>query len=255
MDTDQFYIQGRKDFPVTGRSILIFSLLVLCLCACEGEAEREKGNGIIVSENRSVRSFNAIASNGNFEIILQEASQPGVQVIGDENLMPFIDIDVDDRTLTLNSSRPITSDEGIKIYVSYKNLNRIDIGGANKVTAENPVRERSLDIEISGASMVDLNLDVRNLDMNLSGAGFVTLSGRARNQNIEMSGVGNLEASELISERCRIAISGLGGAEVHVTESLEADVSGVGGVEYAGNPAEVQSNVSGLGKVHAAGRE
>ena len=34
-----------------------------------------------------------------------------------------------------------------------------------------------------------------------------------------------------------------------MTETLDATISGVGGINYSGNPANVITNVSGIGKI------
>jgi len=45
-----------------------------------------------------------------------------------------------------------------------------------------------------------------------------------------------------------VRLSGLGSAEVNVTDELDASVSGVGSVEYHGRP-NLRRHVSGLGDV------
>ena len=67
-----------------------------------------------------------------------------------------------------------------------------------------------------------------------------------------MSGAGGYNAANLRSHSCTISISGVGGAKVFADQTLNAQVSGVGGVEYYGNPSDVQTEVSGLGSIDAA---
>ncbi len=102
---------------------------------------------------------------------------------------------------------------------------------------------------MSGAGEVEMDVDLGRIELDISGAGAVELSGTADEQDISMSGAGGYDGSDLISRICKISISGVGGAEVFVTEDLEATVSGIGGVSYSGNPANVHSDISGLGSV------
>jgi len=69
-----------------------------------------------------------------------------------------------------------------------------------------------------------------------------------------MSGAGKLQAFKLDTKFCRIDISGIGGAEVFVTEELDVQVSGIGGVTYIGDPPRVRRDVSGLGKIRSGSK-
>ena len=106
-----------------------------------------------------------------------------------------------------------------------------------------------LKIVMSGAGAIELDLDIQALDLFLSGAGAVDLRGSVEEQTIKMSGAGGLNAYDLNSQHCKINISGVGGAKVFVTETLDATISGVGGISYSGNPENVVTNISGIGKI------
>ena len=67
---------------------------------------------------------------------------------------------------------------------------------------------------------------------------------------VSLAGAGLIDAEALRARSVRASCSGAGSISVYATESLDATVSGVGVVNYAGNPATVNRNVSGLGKVN-----
>ncbi|MBM3706115.1 MAG: DUF2807 domain-containing protein, partial [Actinobacteria bacterium] len=84
------------------------------------------------------------------------------------------------------------------------------------------------------------------LEVLISGAGKVDLEGQVNTQEINISGLGVYNAEELASVDCLINISGAGKAVVNVTQTLDVRLSGLGNVEYTGNPA-VTENISGAG--------
>ena len=43
--------------------------------------------------------------------------------------------------------------------------------------------------------------------------------------------------------------NGAGSISVYASERLDASVSGIGSIDYSGNPATVNRSVSGLGKI------
>jgi hypothetical protein len=49
-----------------------------------------------------------------------------------------------------------------------------------------------------------------------------------------------------------VDLSGLGGAEVMATEKLKATITGVGGIVYAGNPKNIEKQITGFGKIKRA---
>jgi len=76
-----------------------------------------------------------------------------------------------------------------------------------------------------------------------------TASGRVGALTATLGGVGKLQLVELTAKQAKVRISGIGNATVNVTEDLDAVVTGVGDIEYQGDPI-VRSDVHGLGDVH-----
>lgn len=54
---------------------------------------------------------------------------------------------------------------------------------------------------------------------------------------------------QLVCCTCVVTISGTGNVKVNASEQLDAVVSGVGTVTYAGNPPIVHSTISGVGAI------
>ncbi|MEM6523096.1 MAG: head GIN domain-containing protein [Bacteroidota bacterium] len=223
-------------------------LIMLTVSGCS-RMIGERGNGIVITENFTVENFNKIDVGGSFEIRLEKRSTPGVTITTDENLFDFISVTSDGERLTISSEKTLVSRDGVQVVIGYSELRAISVGGAASLISDQTISEDYLDLEMSGAGAVDLDLDMKALEISVSGAGAMELTGQVIEQRIRMSGAGGLDAKDLVSEKCEIDISGVGGASVHVTEKLMATVSGVGGITYRGNPTDVQKDVSGIGTV------
>ena len=87
------------------------------------------------------------------------------------------------------------------------------------------------------------------MDLRVSGASAIQLRGQVNELIIRMSGAGDIEAYDLVSKYCKISLSGIGSAEIYVEDELEANISGVGGIRYRGNPNRVRDDISGLGRI------
>lgn len=123
----------------------------------------------------------------------------------------------------------------------------IFLGGAVKLQNRGVLNSKNLSIRVKGAGMVDLNLQSGELNLEVPGSGSVSLRGKVDKQELSLSGAGNLAAFELESKDCDINLSGVGSAQVFVTNNLQAEISGVGNIRFKGDPQNISREVSGLG--------
>jgi len=229
--------------------------VALLLMQCEFLEDFEKGNGNYVTERRAVEAFDEIRVGGNFEVILEKGAQPVVQINADENLLDFIDTEVNSGILDISQEKKLFSKRKIRLVIHYQELEDIRAMGATLIKNEGYLDAENLEIRMEGAGVIDLHIRSEDLKVVLSGAGMVTLSGEVNTQELRLTGAGKLEAFDLESRVCDISVGGLGGAEVYVTEKLNAKIEGIGGIEYAGNPEELVSEINGLGKIQPSDKE
>ena len=204
---------------------------------------------MVITQRHDLEEFRNVQVEGNFNIRLEKSGSPAVTVTTDENLHDFITVENEGNTLWLSSNKNLISREGVNVVIYYQELRSVDVGGAAVLNSDEVVAGDYLRISMSGAGAVQLELGLKALDLEISGAGAVELRGKTTELEIEMNGAGGLDAGDLVSDRCDISISGVGGASINVREKLVASVSGVGGISYRGNPSDVQTDVSGLGKI------
>ena len=226
----------------------IFSLLMVFLQSCNLDLG-ERGNGNMITQHVETGDFREIKLQGNFEVLLRQSDEPSLNITTDENLMDYIKAETKGGVLEIRSTKKLRPSNNSKVTVNYRTIEGIEIQGAASVHTDNKLSGDFLRVSMSGAGNVEMDVDLGKLELDISGAGAVELSGTADEQDISMSGAGGYDAGDLISRICRISISGVGGAEVFVTDDLEANVSGIGGVSYSGNPENVKSDISGLGSV------
>jgi len=226
----------------------LIAILVMTLTACN-QLIGEQGNDERIIEKYAVDDFDEIDIAGAFDITLIPSNSNEVILEVDENLVKYIDISVHSDRLVIDTDRRLNSRKGIKIKVPVKELKRIIASGASDIESSEPIISGDLEIVMSGAGKLDLVLDVKTIDIELSGAALVYLQGVAEKLDVNMSGAGSLEAEGFEVEDCNVHISGVGNASVNVTGSLEVEVSGMGKVDYLGNPKSVKGDVSGIGDI------
>ncbi len=230
--------------------IFYFIICILLSFSCDLNIKQGKGN--IKSKEIEVSDFNIINIGGNYDVALIPSDESKVIINTDENLMQYINVELYDQTLSINNVHHLKGSHGISINIFYKKLNKIYSSGTSEIKHEGPLKAEDLEINLSGAGAIDMELETSKIDVTLSGAGVITLSGETNIQEVHISGAGGLMASELKSLECNIGLSGLGGAEVFVTEKLTASITGVGGIVYAGNPKLIEKQITGYGKIKRA---
>lgn len=226
--------------------IVIFLFL---LSSCNLGLNIKKGNGNIITVQKDISDFSGLEIGGNYKLSLEEGNAPSLTIKTDENLLDFINVESHNDKLYINNVHTLKSTDGIYIYITYKNLNEISCSGTSFIKNKGSLKTDHLKVDMSGAGAVEMDLEVNNLDVDLSGAGMVKFTGYAENENFDISGAGGLKAFNLKSNNCDISLSGIGGAEVFVTEKLDATISGIGGISYRGQPNIIERHITGLGKI------
>lgn len=208
-----------------------------------------QGDGNVLRETRKVSSFDGIDVSGAFDIILKQGITEEVTVEADANLLPLIRTEVVGGTLQIETKKPVHRVTVMKVYVTVKDLRRIDVSGAVDINTESRITVPELSIDASGASDSKLEIAVQKLKLDCSGASKMKFSGSATNVEMDLSGASDIFGFDLLAESFDIEISGAGNAQINVSKKIHAEISGAGSVKYKGSPTEIDQSVSGAGSI------
>ena len=216
----------------------------------------ERGSGNIVSETRTVSTFNAIEVGYPAQVFITQGAAESVKVEADDDFLPGLQTRVRNDTLEIfykvDSGKRINPTKPVKITIVVKDLREIDFESAGELTIDG-LKTDNLDLSISGAGNLKLNdLTAKDLSVTLSGAGSMTASGTADRLNVVISGFGSFTGKDLHSQTADVNLSGAGSANLWVGKELDATISGAGSVNYYGSPT-VTKQISGVGSVSKSG--
>ncbi len=109
---------------------------------------------------------------------------------------------------------------------------------------------RSLDVEASSSGDVSVkNITAEQVQADASSAGDVALSGVCRTADFSASSSGDIEAKNLKADVVKARASSAGDVTCHAVESLTAETSSAGSVNYKGNPQIQHLSKRGLNKI------
>jgi len=237
----------KNTFRILGLSLL--SLLFLQTSLAAPRYGGERGSGNVIKETRNVSGFHGIDVGGAFEVILIKANKEKVVLEIDDNLMPYVTTKVFAGILEIDNKRDFRNPTELKVTIYYKSIDEIDLSGAASIYSDDVLKTESLEIEASGASDIELKLDLVFLEADFSGASKIEFSGRAKSVEVETSGATVYRAIDLETERCELDASGAAVARIWVTEELSLEASGASSIKYKGSPSIDLISISGASSV------
>ncbi|MFA7290017.1 MAG: head GIN domain-containing protein [Melioribacteraceae bacterium] len=210
------------------RILLLTIIMATSLVGCRMWGVR--GNGNVNEEVRKVANFNKIYIGGAFSVKIRIAEKYSLKISAEENLLGLIRTRVRGDILDIDTKKTLSPRKEVSIYITTPDLKYINCSGANNVYAE--------------------GINSEYFEVNLSGAGNVDLAGKTKKFKAVISGAGSLDAKQLKAEETKIKVSGAASADVFASKNIDAEVSGVGSIDYFGKPEKIRTNISGVGSIN-----
>jgi hypothetical protein len=229
------------------------SLLVLLSVSCVMNGKRVKGNGKVVTENRTVSSAKKINVLGSMDVVLA-VGQPSVKVEGDENILKYILIEERDGWLDIRTrdNMNIDTKNNIVVYVTTPALTQLKITGSGDVRSDGKfTSSEDMSFSLTGSGNLIIPFNAPRVTVAIAGSGDMTASGETRDVKVSIAGSGNFNGQDLKAENADMNIAGSGDAYIFADVRLKAHIMGSGSVHYTGNAA-IEKNVMGSGVVAKA---
>lgn len=184
-------------------------------------------------------TFDEISITGNIEVILKKSTEEKaiVEVYGIPE--DKLNIGVRGQVLKLSLLNSIFyKDEKIKVTVYYKKLRAVRAHAGADVEATEALEADALEIRASSGAEVLLDIKANKLEASASEGAILQLRGEVENQKASASTGGQYKALDLNCKNTYVRASTGGEARVVVLESLDANATLGGSIEYKGNPDE-----------------
>jgi len=228
-------------------SLVMFAIALL-LTDAPLMAQSLRGNGNMQTQDRKVSGFKGINVSGGFSVEVTQGNSESLRIEAEENLLDNIKTEVRNGVLHIYNEDGISTNKGMKAYITLRELNRVDISGGVKVVGKSAFKTDALRLDMSGASKVTMDINTDELKADMSGASKVELMGRADNVTMGMSGASKVEAADLQAKNVRVEASGASKVRVYATETLDIDASGATVVAYKGSPT-ITAETSSASKI------
>ena len=205
----------------------------------------------IVKTKYPLDAFDKVESHVVGNIQLVQSNQSRVTLSAPENYVDLFSINSEHGKLDINFSKDnINIDaRNITIIVYTPTLHKVKNSGAADVRLDSLTTDE-LEIDNSGVGAFDLaQIRAREIEVKCSGVGSIKVSGKTEEAEYECSGVGSINAVDMKASHVDALVSGVGGIKCFASDFIKGRVTGVGSLEYAGNPAKKDLNHSMTGGI------
>lgn len=203
-----------------------------------------------IEKTFDIEEFTQIYLKGPYEVHLRQSNKCALTIIAKEEYLDRLEVDSDGDELQIElDGKNYKKTRSIEVYIQFRDLQKLEIVGAVDLTCENQIKTTNLKLEFEGAGNVELNVSANKIISEISGVGNFEIEGEVDYHKVEFSGIGNYEAQDLRSKYTIVESNGIGSVKVFASNKFKGEATGIGSIEYYGDPDDVSIDASGLGSV------
>lgn len=231
--------------------LILLGITVFFSCRFLG-GKRVRGNGHVVTQERSISGFEGVDNYGSFDITLIPSSTASVKVEAEDNLQQYIETYVDNNKLQIRTrdNFNIRPRREMRITVSGPVFTSITANGSGNIVGQGALNTNNgnVSLRVAGSGNIDVEMNASRVDTEIAGSGNIKVRGSSKEFEGGVYGSGNIRAANLQAENSKVEIAGSGNVEVYATNTLDVRIMGSGEVKHRGT-AKVSTSISGSGSV------
>lgn len=193
-----------------------------------------------VTQERFDEAFTGVSIGSVFKVFLSQGDAFSVEVTADEEHMEHIETVVKDGKLNISYTRRARNLRGLVVRITAPEYAFIGAGGASEIHSEHQLEAPAMELSVSGASKMNIDLTTDELTTKASGASGITLKGEAGIHYLVASGVSSVRAYNLETHTTDVTSSGTSSVHITVHDTIHAAASGTSSITVRGNPPNAQ---------------
>ena len=203
------------------------------------------------TQERDIAGVSALDLRTSGDLTVTVGETESLTITAASNVISSLTAEVDDGTLVLDSDLGALGPTLIRYELTVRSLDRVRITGSGSVSGAGAFG-RTGTIEIRGSGSATLTgVETDDLTMTVVGSGDVTVEGASESLQLTLDGSADVGAGDLRTKTASASLRGSADARVHVSEDLDATVSGSSELVYTGDPAQITRGTSGSGEIAA----
>ncbi len=230
--------------------ILLAVVGALLAAACYGH-RGITGSGHIITEEKDFSDFSVVDVENIFKIEIVQSDSFSIAITGDDNILDRIKVSKDEETLKIRLKPRRFHHVSLKAVIAMPDLSGLNLVGLSDVTVTGFKSSRDFQLDLSGASSLDGDLEAGDVVIKASRSSRVTLEGSASTLTLDASGASRIDLANFPVKDASIELSRLSHATVNASERLDpVNLSGDSRLGYLGDPAFGELDTSGDSAIH-----
>lgn len=187
----------------------------------------------------TVDSFDKVDATGAMIIKIEPGDVFRVVADGHQKDLDQIKVDVDGRTLKISPNREglfnFNSGRNVRVTITMPKIEALDLTGASRAQVGGFSPFNKLEVDLTGASVALIDVDVERLYVDLTGASKVRLQGKATDMQGSMTGASLIYAKGMTIGKAEVSASGASRGVLGQVNDLEENTSGASTVTRQNN--------------------
>lgn len=239
--------------------ILFIASISFCISGCKKDSLCNclESTGGEITEVRSLPNFSTIEMSNNVDVVLHTDTFFSVSVTCGKNLIDGIQTKVEDQRLFISNINKCNWLRDFKnrfvVTITAPSFDQITNTGSGNLYCADTIAQTEFQIDNwSGTGEMNLLLHCNEVRFKLhTGPADINASGVATTSYVYSAGNGFFRGSELLTEYCYVTTKSTGDCDVFATKELGVTIEYQGDVYYKGNPDQINSTITGSGKLIA----
>lgn len=202
-------------------------------------------------ETRILQAFESLQISRGINVTLVEADEPKAEIYIQNASPDEVIIEQEGSKLNIRmKSRSYPDSVAVNVFLHYQIINKISVLSGGSVYNKWELETEELMIESGANAKLELEILVAKLTINAASSE-IELNGEAKAFDLNATSGTKVEAGGLEVEDATIRANTGSKVQLLVNNSLYARIGTGALVQYAGNPAKVESSVTLGGKLEA----
>jgi hypothetical protein len=221
--------------------------------------------GPAVTRVYDITGFTGIEAGYAFKVDISRSDNYSISITISEKFADRLRVTKIGDTLLIGLKEPAWNVHSRpEVTITLPDLRSLELSGAAEGKVRGFKSSNDFDLEVSGASYLDIDMEAVDLkasvsgasgvngflkalssDIEASGASRITLTGSGGDIRLDVSGASQANLENYAVGNADVELSGAGQAKMEISGKLNADLSGASHLEYGGKPT--------LGRIETSG--
>ncbi|MBP6127826.1 head GIN domain-containing protein [Flavobacterium sp.] len=229
---------------------IFYTFIIISLFSCQEFVNQKKGNGqVTISKREVTENFTKIETSEAIAVEIEQAENNSIEVETDSNLQNHVKTTISNGVLKISLDKNMIVCNELIVRVKIKELKEIETSSASSIKSNTVFKGKNLNIIVSSASTIDMEVEYENITVEASSTGDITLRGKALKLEANASSASTIDASELMSNEVFAKTSSASDIKVYAIVKLDAKAESAGTIASVKRPRELRNEETSGGEI------